>query len=131
MAELHLAAREHQRLAAHLADADVEAYPRPRRGLLEDERDDPPGERLLGVGHALRRIAAGDLHRHRLVEDRAELARGRDVQVEEVPHATASTAAAAFSIRAIPSSTSASVRLSGGSRRTTLSAAGTTMTRAS
>ena len=68
----------------------------------------------------------------RVLDDRPELVRRRQVQVEEVPHATAaSTAAAAASSRRSPSSASASLRFSGGSSRTTLSAAPTTSTRAS
>lgn len=50
--ELHLIAAEDDRVRAQLGDPDLEADPRPRRGLLEDEGDAAAGERI-GVGAPL------------------------------------------------------------------------------
>jgi len=107
--ELHLGAREHEAVPAHLPDTDVEAHAGPCRGLLEDQCHHPTGQRPIRVGHPLRRVAASRLHRDRPIEDLPQSLRRRHVQVEEVPHANASTAVAAASRRAIPSSASASV----------------------
>ena len=64
--ELQLVGAQHDRVAAELVDADLERQPRARRGLLEDQRDAAPGERLRGERRALQL--------ERAVEQRVELA---------------------------------------------------------
>ena len=100
-------------------------------GFSKIERHHPPGQRQLGVRRAARQARARRLHRAGGVEDRPELRRRRGVEVEEVPHAAASSATAAASSRRSPSSASASLRFRAGRSRATFSAAGTTSTRAS
>ena len=48
-AELHLRARQHDRLAAELAHGDVEGNPRARRGTVEDHRERLALERAGGA----------------------------------------------------------------------------------
>ncbi len=128
VAELHLAAREHQRLAAHLPDADIEAHPGPGRGFLEDQGDHAAGQRLVRIRGAARGAAARRLHLAGPIEDRAQIIRGNDTEVEEVLHDPAFSAAAAVSSRRSPSSASSSVSVRGGSSRSTFSAPGTVRT---
>ena len=68
MAELHLAARQHHGLPAHLAHAHVEADAGACRGFLEDQRDHATAERLLVIGGALGAACAGGFHRGGLVD---------------------------------------------------------------
>ena len=75
--ELQLALAQHHRVAAELGDPDLERGPRPRRRLLEDERDAPAGER------ARRERLLLELERP--VEQRGQLARGELRAGEEVP----------------------------------------------
>ena len=44
--ELHFVAAQDDRMGAQLGDANVEGGPRPGRGLLEDERNAAPGQRI-------------------------------------------------------------------------------------
>ena len=48
-AELEVACREVEAVAAELGDADLERDPRPRRGLLEDHPERAAGEELVGL----------------------------------------------------------------------------------
>jgi hypothetical protein len=75
--ELQLPRPQDHRVAAELDDPDLERRARPRRRLLEDERDGPPLERARRV----RRL----LEDQRAVEQRAELARVELRSGEEVP----------------------------------------------
>ena len=53
--QLQLGGREEERHAAQLRDSDLERDPRPRRRLVEDQADRPPGENAqLGTPSALR-----------------------------------------------------------------------------
>jgi hypothetical protein len=79
-AELHVARREEQRVAAQLERARLERHARARRRLHEDHRQRPPGERPLAVlaaAHALgereQRVELGA----RQVGDGEEVAVGR------------------------------------------------------
>ena len=86
VAQLHLLARQHHRLPAHLPHAEVEADPGAGRGLFEDQRHHPVLQRLVGVGGALGGAVAGVLHRAGAVDDRPQVGfRGR-VDVEEAGH---------------------------------------------
>ncbi len=128
MAELHLLAREHHGLAAHLADADIERDARARRRLLEDQRDDAVLQRLGLVRAQPGPAVARRLDARRVVEDGAQIARRHPVEVEEMPgaHAAlASSAAQAESSRRTASPISSSVQFSGGRRRMVFSPAGT------
>ncbi len=51
--ELQLVGAQHHRMAAELVDAHLEGDARPRRGLLEDQRDAAPGERPRGERRGL------------------------------------------------------------------------------
>ena len=44
--ELEVVGAQDHRMAPELDDAGLEGHPRPRRGLLEDQRDRPPLEHL-------------------------------------------------------------------------------------
>src|SRR5215472_4252279 len=122
-AELRAVALQDERLASHLAHAELEGDPGAGRGLLEDH-----GERLacqrprIAVRREVLLEARADL------EDLAQLRRRQPVEIEEVARrhaATLGTASATRSRIASPSSISAAVMISGGSRRTTLSPAPT------
>ncbi len=129
MAKLHLRAGERDGLAPHLPHPDIEAHPGPGRGFLEDQRDDVVLQRQLQIGGALGQPGAGFLHLVRKVDHRPQLCRIGLVDIEEMSHVsapfTAAAAASSFSIAVVMSS---SEIVSAGSRRTTLSAAGTVNT---
>ncbi len=84
--KLHVLARQHHRLATHLAGADIEADPGPGRGLFEDQRDHPAGKRLFGIGRSLGQSLARVLHRAGLVDHRPELVLGCRVNIEKMAH---------------------------------------------
>ena len=86
MAQLHLAAGEHQRLPTHLAHADIKADPGPCRGLFKDQRNHAPAQRLVVIGRALWATGAGGFHRAGLIEDRPERRRVGFVDVKKVVH---------------------------------------------
>jgi hypothetical protein len=66
VAELHLGARQHHGLPAHLPHAHVEGDAGAGGGFLEDQRDHVVLERLLVVGRALGAAVAGRFHRRAL-----------------------------------------------------------------
>ena len=63
-AELHFLAGEHHRLAAEFSHGEVKRHARARRRLIEDHRQDLPGERQLGGAAA---FAPNRLDRRRFV----------------------------------------------------------------
>src|SRR6185312_5138073 len=110
--------------------------------LVEDHGQHPARQRRVRVGHTASQTHARGFPRLRLVDNAAKSRCVVIRQIEEMLrlglavniHYTAtlvSSAAAAFASNATPSRASASVRISGGSRRTTLSPAGSTMRPAS
>jgi hypothetical protein len=86
MTELHLLARQHHRLAAHLADADVEGNAGAGRRLFEDQRDHMALQGLLVIGRPFRSPVPRGLHGLRAVDHRPQVVRGGLVDVEEVFH---------------------------------------------
>ncbi len=126
---LHLVAGEHDGLAAELAHGDVEGHPGPgRRAGRRSWRASRPAS-----GRSARARAAVGLQPPALVEDRPQRSgrRYRRDRGNAGPSASAagalagSSAASAASKRRTPSSSSASVTLSGGRRRMTFSPAAT------
>ncbi len=74
--ELQLVGAQHDGMAAELVHADLEGQARARGGLLEDQRDAPPGERLRGQRRGLQL--------ERAVEQRVQLGGGELGPGEEV-----------------------------------------------
>src|SRR5690625_3792892 len=124
MAKLHLGARKIDRLAAHLADADIEGDPRAGRGLFEDQGDDPIRERALAVRTHARPAIPRRLHARSVIEDRAKFLRRNPVEIEEITlhHADSFFAAALMRAQAVSSRSAAALissaeQVSGGRRR--------------
>src|SRR3954467_11484872 len=135
-AELHFLSGEHDDIAAKLAHRDIKRHARARRGLVEDHRQRLAGERLVR-GRAIALDAL--LHGAALLDHPAQLGDRNFRQIKKVPQRrSAHPAAPAFtgscsrtrrvqarSSMPIASPTSASVTISGGTRRTTFSPAPT------
>jgi hypothetical protein len=83
-AELHFGARQHDRFAAELAHADVERYPRTRRGLFENHRERLVLQRFVGFfPAALLRLQLG-LHGNARGKHLPQLRKRKLVEVEKV-----------------------------------------------
>src|SRR4051794_17480642 len=135
-AKLHLLTGEHDDIAAELAHRDIERYPGAGGGLVEDHR-----QRLARKGLVGERAIALDalLHGAALLDHPAQFGDRNFRQIEKMPQRrSAHPVAPAFagscsrtsrmqarSSMPIASPTSASVTISGGTRRTTLSPAPT------
>lgn len=134
-AELHLGTGEHDGLAAKLAHGDVERHAGAGRGALEDHRQRLAFERPDRLMRLLLRLHGGGRRKHAL-----ELRQRQLVDIEEMlrsfvgglAHQLAARlvwldeiAEQARSSRPMLSSISASVTISGGRKRTTLSPAPT------
>ena len=133
-AELHLLAGEHQRLAAELAHADIEGDAGAGRGLVEDHRQHLAVERaLLG---AARPCGACALMAEPTSRTRRSSRAGEIAEIEEVaglvirrlpagrrPAAGFERGAGGLDAARRPRAISASVMISGGRRRATLSPA--------
>ena len=89
--ELHFVAAQDDRGRAELGDPDLEGDPRPRRGLLEDEGDAAPGQRL-----GAEPLAAPRFQRGGAVEQLAELEGAQLFACEEVTLQAADTTAVEF-----------------------------------
>ena len=74
--QLQLIGAQHNGMAAQLVHAHLERQPGARRGLLEDQRDAAPGERLRGQRRGLQL--------ERAIEQRVELAGGELGACEEM-----------------------------------------------
>ena len=136
-AELHFLRGQHDRFAAELTHADVERDARAGRRLVEDHRQGLAGQRRRQFAALARRLhGRGCWHRCMsrtcLPEYRSDRGSGgcrllirRSLLWRRPARGCASSAMQARSIRAIASAISASLTISGGSRRTTLSPAAT------
>ncbi len=141
-AELHVLAREHDRLPAELAHGDLETDPGAGARLFENHGERPSGERLVGARRqalarlleALRGLKHGAQRRSVEIADLEEVTRrrraglGRGGRRDGGAHAappllSAERRAAAARIMRSASLISASEMMSGGVRRTTFSPA--------
>ncbi|OIQ75215.1 hypothetical protein GALL_431160 [mine drainage metagenome] len=86
VAKLHVGARQHHGLPAHLAHADVEGNPCAGRGFLENQRDHAAGKRLIVIGRAFGAVVARGLHGAGAVDHRAKVGGVGGVDIEKMGH---------------------------------------------
>src|SRR5262249_26068463 len=106
---------QHHPVAAQLVDADLEAGPGPRGGLLEHHPQHPPGTGGVRLAHR-----AQETELLGALDERLELAVGQVPEADEVALAAQHPSDSTASMIARASSISARETMSGGAKRTTL-----------